>query len=371
MEELGKEEIEKLYKLSNCNMCGDCLDEATGCQFLGYDHERAVKEVTALIEGRDTPVLEDCITCQACQTFCPNGVNIFNWIIHRMDTEKTWIAPGLDRLNLYGLLPGLEKPWVMQKGDPDKPWVSVCLVHALLGPPGDIEMFKDSRIFKDLNLLGGTMNCLVGMTHAGLENATGSACLEAIKGNIDMYNTFCGGKEIIFSHDECIASLWQGEEQGLEVPFKHTHIVQYLNEYLKANKKDIKPLGLKVAHDSNCSIRYGPSREAWFDEFYELIGCTRVERRYDRENQLCCMPNFLLHRSAGAPERGVLPDVERAADARKRNVDDAVAHGATHMAFICPGCMGNMVDDCLNVGLVPVNIIELAQMAFGERKARW
>ena len=369
MEELGKEEIEKLYKLSNCNMCGDCLDEATGCQFLGYDHERAVKEVTALIEGRDTPVLEDCITCQACQTFCKRGVNIANWIFHRMETGKTWTP--LSGVDIYGLLPVLNKPWVMQKGDPDKPWLSVCLVHGLLGPVGDVNMFKDSRIFKDLNIFGGAMGCLVGMTHLGLENATSPAAREAIKGLIEMYNTFGGGKEIIFSHDECLGSLWQGEEVGLEVPFKHTHIVQYLNEYLKANKKDIKPLGLKIAQENNCSVRYGPDRDPWLDEFYELIGCTRVERKYDRENQLCCtVPWVVMHRRAAVPERGIASDVENAAKMRKRNVDDAVAHGATHMAFICPACNSLLAGDCIDAGLVPINVIDLAKMAFGEKTVR-
>jgi len=374
MEELGKEEIEKLYKLDKCDRCGDCLDEATGCKILGYDRERAIKEVTALVEGEHTPVLTDCITCQACQAFCTKGVNIWNWIAHRMDTENTWSphAFSRDRLNLWNLFLAVHRPWLMQKGDPDKPWLGVGIAYVMLGPPGDMNMFKNNRIFKGLNIFTGTDLGAGGVAraHGGWENATDPECREYLKVVIDRMNTISGGKEIILAHDEDFGAISQAKEQGMDIPFKYRHVVEYYNEYIKDHKEDVKPLGFKVAHQNNCSVPYGPSREAWFDEFYELIGCTRVKRKYDRENRMCCMGASAFHLWAGDPERGIPSDVERGAELRKRNVDDAVANGATHMSFICPCCNNTLAEECIDAGIVPISIHDLAKMAFGDKTVR-
>jgi ferredoxin len=56
-----------VFDASKCDRCGDCL---VRCQYVDYTSEKAVNQITALIEGRYARILSKCITRMACNEYC-------------------------------------------------------------------------------------------------------------------------------------------------------------------------------------------------------------------------------------------------------------------------------------------------------------
>ncbi|MGB6896793.1 MAG: 4Fe-4S dicluster domain-containing protein [Dehalococcoidia bacterium] len=57
-----------MFDETRCDLCGDCLER---CSYVEYEHDRAVAEIQALIDGKEAPILSRCITCYACNEYCP------------------------------------------------------------------------------------------------------------------------------------------------------------------------------------------------------------------------------------------------------------------------------------------------------------
>ena len=62
-----------------------------------------------LIDGKNTPLLDRCATCYACNEFCPTGANPFDRIAELQEEYQTAVptdqaAAVLGRLNDLGLL---------------------------------------------------------------------------------------------------------------------------------------------------------------------------------------------------------------------------------------------------------------------------
>lgn len=66
-----------MFKRARCDLCGDCLVE---CQWMDVGRDQAVEWMKAMIEGEHTPMLDQCITCYACNEICPQRANPFNLI---------------------------------------------------------------------------------------------------------------------------------------------------------------------------------------------------------------------------------------------------------------------------------------------------
>ena len=66
-----------MFKKERCELCGDCLVK---CQWIDCDKNQAVEWMTAMIAGNQTPVVDQCITCYACNEICPTHANPFDLI---------------------------------------------------------------------------------------------------------------------------------------------------------------------------------------------------------------------------------------------------------------------------------------------------
>jgi Fe-S-cluster-containing dehydrogenase component len=44
-----------MWDASKCNLCGDCL---VNCRYANYDRDRAIAEITLLMEGKDAGNIE-------------------------------------------------------------------------------------------------------------------------------------------------------------------------------------------------------------------------------------------------------------------------------------------------------------------------
>jgi len=330
-----------MFDRSKCNLCGDCLVK---CQYVSYDRDRAIREFTALTEGKEAPILKECITCLACNEYCPTGANPYDLIMQLQEKAGALVIP--EKMRAF-LDRGMEVPNEVTKGDHDKPVLSVCIAGPLI-PEGVLE----SKMFEGLTIVkGGDYWCYVVYLHAALESVV-KAKVPKFFDNLAKL----GAREIIFLHDECYAMANRiAADYGLKPSFKPIHIVEYMLNYLKEHKGSITKLNRKIAYQRSCSGRWTPELDPWLDEVFDLIGVERVAKKHDRENALCCTFSF-----------GRLKP-ELASKVQDMNLTDAQEHGAEVMVFICPWCQLALGKACQERGLAQVYLVDLCRMALGEK----
>lgn len=380
-----------MFDESKCDLCGDCLVK---CQYVDYDLQKAIKEFTALTEGKDAQILRECVTCMACNEYCTKGANPFDLICQLQErtgvlpASSIWqllpfvlqVAPGVSKIllkkgpkQLLSLLPVLVKsvtrlknlkriwsepfvfimeqlaylPSEVVKGDSDKPVLSLCVMDVII-PKGTIEgqMFDGLTIVK-----GGEYFCYIGLMHTAKESLVRENAQKFVDNMASL-----GAKEVVFLHDDCYSMLTKKvRDYGIEVPFKPVHIIEYMLGYLKDHKSNITRLGRKIAYQRPCISRYTPEKEPMLDELFELIGVERPVRRYDRQGALCC----------GASVMNVNRD--KAVKTQGMNLTDAKDHEAEAMIFLCPMCMATLSGACQKRGLSPISLTDVCRMALGEK----
>ncbi|MBN2282405.1 MAG: (Fe-S)-binding protein [Deltaproteobacteria bacterium] len=331
-----------MFYEEKCTLCGECLMK---CEYLAYPEEKAKAEFKKLIDGEPTPVTAECITCVACNMYCPEGANPFDLINQRQEETGTF---NVKEQSLAMMSMADQLPSQVIEGDPEKPAINLCSVGGFL--PGVIE----GKLFDGLTLIqGGDYFCYVGWVHVGKPGMLSDNAQKFVN-NL----AATGAKEIICYHDDCYVVLANKvKELGINVPFKVTHLFEYLRDYVKEHAGEVKPLNMKIAYQQPCASRYTFEKDAILDELFELIGVTRVERKYDRVGALCC---------GGA--QGAMADVSKdeIREWRMKNIDDAREAGAEAMIFLCPMCAMAMRNPCHANGLEPYMISNLVRLALGE-----
>jgi Fe-S oxidoreductase len=314
------------------------------CLYVNYDREKAVQEMTALLNDGEAEILNECITCVACNEYCTKRANPFDLICLLQEKTHALMVP--EKLaSWFDRMPSRSSGVV--KGTPNKQILSLCILEQGL-PAGTIEgqMFAGLTIVK-----GGEYFCYIPYVHIGRETP--------IKQNAQRFVdklAGLGAKEIVLLHDECYSMLTKKiQDYDIEVPFKPIHIIEYLLNYLGEHRKSITKVSKKIAYQRPCSSRYTPEKEQMLDELFELIGVERVVREYDREKALCC--GFLPIRAN--PERGL--------EIQNRNLLDAKEKGADGMVFICPMCLMTLGPMSQTHGLPTIFLTDLCRMALGEK----
>lgn len=325
-----------MFDSEKCDLCGDCL---VLCPYVDYNREEAVDQFRRLTEGETPPIVTQCITCVACNQFCEKGANPFDLILERQEQTGVLNIPE-QNTQLFRDLPNA--PTQVIPREPGKPSLSLCSVGDLV--PGLFEgpLFDGMTVLK-----GGDYFCSVGWVHLGSATPVRENAPRVVE-NL----AATGAEEIVFYHDDCYALLASMvSEYGIEVPFRPVHIIEYLLDKVKEQASNITPLGLRVAYQQPCASRYTPWKDEQLDELFGLIGVERMDREYDRKSALCC----------GSP---VMPrDRDRAAQIKRRNIEDAVAHGAQAMAYLCPLCVLNLRKVAAAAGLENLHLIELVKQA--------
>jgi Fe-S oxidoreductase len=210
----------------------------------------------------------------------------------------------------------------------------------------------EGEIFEGCTFLrGGAYESVLAWIHVGKEKPLRDNLQKKVDALAET-----GFEEIVMFHDDCYAAYTtKALEYGIHVPFKVTHYVEYLRDYLKANEDRVKPLGIKIAYQQPCSNRYTPWIDKVMDELFEVMGVQRVDRVYDRKNTLCCS-------SPVSPHLGN----ETGEAYKAKNFKDALDHGAKAMVFMCPFCALQMREEADRAGLEPIFLTNLARMALGE-----
>lgn len=311
---------------------------------MDFTLETARQEKDRLLAGEDTKVLHDCITCYACEEYCPNNNHPFYLIVERQEEMGILPAP----------MPILKQQLVMmgpkgklEQGEFKEPFIDMCA----------FPMLKNSiqgKLYENTTMASGTdIFCNIMWLHFARNSVIRERMAEAIhtlkKQVLDPHDI----QEVICFHDECYAAyMHTAKAFSMEVPFHPVHHFTYLNQRLDALKEEINPLNVSIAYQRPCSNRLIPETDAELDEVFAKIGVTRVNRRYDRENALCCGGVVRAHQKDNYAD-----------DLVEKNIEDMLAHGAAYCVFNCPFCMATLGEAVAEKGLFPILVGDLCRLA--------
>jgi len=335
-----------MWRAERCDLCGDCLVK---CRYANYEREKAIVEMRLLKEGKEAEILEKCITCLACNDYCPTGAEPADLITRLQEKFGTSPVVKTGMFALDEIIKGLEgkgDPREVIEGEPDKPILSLDSFRFQQFPPGTFE----SELFRGLTIVrGGEFMSLAGCVHMG-----GASLVEKYGQKVlDRWAAF--GKEIVYMHNEgFILAHVKAKEFGFRVNFKYMHLFEYLSRYLKDNRDRVQKLGKKVAYQANCATRWIPEYDRFLGEIFELIGVDRPGRRFEGINALCC----------SAPV--IFANKELALEIQRENLEDAIASGAEAIITSCPICNWVLSRPSAKYGLPKIFITDLVRMALGE-----
>ena len=330
-----------MFHVDRCTACGTCLSE---CPYLSCTTEEAGAQIRALVAGQNAAVLEQCITCMACNELCPEGTNPYDLILAQQETQRIRMIPPAAVDMIEHTL--ADQPTRVTPGDRDRPALCVCTMEQAY-PPGMLE----SSLLQGMTVAaGGDFFSRVVYLHTGMESVVrehASAFIARL--------TALGHDEVVFVHEDCyVLAAHKAAEYGIEVPFRPVFITDYLLRALRQRRGDIIPLGHKIAWQRPCIDRYAPEIDAQVDSLCALIGVERVARRYDRLQALCC---GLGLRSS---------DTERKQVLARMNLTDARTYDADAVVFVCPGCYVALGAACAAYDLKAIFLTDLCRMAIGE-----
>ena len=334
------------YDPDICRAC-ETLDCLVRCQYQNFTLEEARIEKDRILAGEDSRVLTDCITCYACEEYCPNGNHPFYQIVERQEAGEIWPVPlPITRQQLIMMEP---KGRIIPQ-EVTAPVIDMCYFPMLMGS-------IQGRLFEGTStIVGSDIFCNIMWLHFAKNSAIRERLPLMIENIRKYYLDPSGVDEIVCFHDECYGTYTQlAPAFGIEVPFKAVHLFEFLTQRLDALKSHIKPLGYKVAYQRPCSNRLVPQTQHWVDDIFDRIGVERVKRTYDRDNALCCA--------------GVLRAAQRddeADDVQQRNLDDMQAAGAQVCVFNCPACLFTMGELVAERGIMPMLMSDLCRVALGE-----
>jgi Fe-S oxidoreductase len=336
-----------MFKEANCNYCGECLGR---CYNLSFDNETGAQEFRKLVAGEKVDWLHDCITCMACNEYCPQNARPFDLILKRLEEDGTFTDQKLVS-DMAARFLAKSDPKPVQ---PKKRVMSLCVMT------GNMPWAVHGQLFEneDLTVLKGLPYfCNVLFAHMGNE----SIMRERVQKQVDNLAA-SGAKEIIFVHEDCYAMFGDiAKEYGIEVPFRPVHLFEYLRDYLKEHQDSIKKLNMKVAYQRPCASRHTPPEiEAILNEVFELIGVEKVTRQYEGINALCCGVEV------AGPELKLFPRGKNYEPFRDKNIQDAVDNGAEAMVYLCPMCFKTLSGKARAAGMKNYMISDICRLALGE-----
>jgi len=322
----------------------DCLMK---CQYMDFDLESAREERWKLIRGEDTRILNDCVTCYACEEYCPYNNHPFYLIVERQEEKGMHPVPKpIEKSQVKAMAPkGVIAPMKVKE-----PVINMCYFPMMLGT-------IRGKLFEGASaIVGSDIFCNLMYLHFARNSVIKERLPKMIENIQKDYLGPSGVKNLVCYHDECYGTYTSWAPAfGIEVPFKPVHLFEYLYNRLLELKSEIRPLNLKVAYQRPCSNRLSPEIDHFVDDIFGLIGVKRVKRRYDHENALCCGGVFEAQQRFDLMEKN-----------QTLNVDDMKENGATHCVFNCPFCFWTLSDLVSQKGMTPIMMSDLCHQALGE-----
>ncbi|MDI9570907.1 MAG: (Fe-S)-binding protein [Pseudomonadota bacterium] len=333
-----------MFHEERCDFCGECLDR---CHYLDFDSKTGGEAFEKLVRGEKSDWIYDCVTCIACNEYCPKDARPFDLILQRMEEAGDFTDPKLkaqmaDRFKAEGEPRPIE---------PKDRVMSICVMD------GSMPWAIQGSLFQELTLLKGRHYfCNVLFAHMGDESIMRDR-LQGLVNNLAK----SGAKEIVFVHEDCYALLaGMAPEYGIKLPFRPISMLEYLVEFLKDHPDRISKLDMKVAYQRPCASRYTPEKDHFLDEIFSLIGVERVARKYDGINAICCGVEV------AGPNLKLFPRGKNFTPFQEKNIQDAKDHGAEAIVYLCPMCFRTLNRRAREAGMKNYMISDLCRLALGE-----
>jgi Fe-S oxidoreductase len=331
----------------------DCLIK---CQYIDIDKKSAKEEILKIAHGEDSFVLHKCVTCYACEEYCPFNNHPFYLIVEKQ--EELDIPPLPRPIIKRGVnigIPFRGEPVIEKVNSPS----------LLMGVFSDLMFLIQGKLFEGLPVISADPRkmfhyfCQLMYLHYGRTSVIKDRLPKIIE-TIAKH----GVNEVICFHDECHGTYTSYcQAVGIEVPFTSIHLFEYLYNRLNELKDEIKPVNLKVAYQRPCSSRLSSDKHHFVQDIFDLIGAEAVEREYVDENALCCGGTIQGQRQEGSRKR--------AAEVQRRNIEDMKNAGAEVCVFNCPACYSTMGQMVRRNGIKPIFMSDLCRLAIGENPAGW
>ncbi|MFW9880387.1 MAG: heterodisulfide reductase-related iron-sulfur binding cluster, partial [Candidatus Thorarchaeota archaeon] len=304
-------------------------------------------EMEKMINGEDSFVLKECVTCFACDEYCPYNSHPFDLKTGLQEKFNTFNIPAqMVKATIMRYKPHDELR--LKEIDPGKSVLNKCAF------PRTNAKNMEGQLFENLQYVSGlSYFCNLIYHHVAKDSIIKERAPIILK-NIKKQ----GIKEMICFHDECYGFYTSYcKRNNIELPegFKPIHLFEYIYGYLKDQQSQIKKLNMKIAYQRSCSNRFIPEIEKFVDNICNLIGVERVKRSYDRENALCCTAPF-----AAVGKSNIRARIQN------KNIQDMIDNDAEACVFVCPMCQETMGSKVQRKGLKSYLLSDLCRLALCE-----
>jgi Fe-S oxidoreductase len=335
-------------KCLNC-VTGSCLSQ---CRYVEFDSLTAASEMVRIARGEDSSVLHNCVTCYACEEYCPEGNHPFYLIVERQEALN--VPPVPRPLIRRGVNLG-----VPFRGEPEAEEVHGPVLN--MGAFSELLDLIQGRLFENVTVISTDQRkmfhyfCQLMYLHYGRS----SVIKERLPGIID---TILKHKptEVVCFHDECYGAYTSYcPAVEIDVPFTAVHFFEFLYNRLTELKEVLRPLGMRVAYQRPCSARLSPDKHHFVRDIFDLVGAEGVAREYVGENALCCGGAIQGQKREGSRKRAV--------EIQRKNVEDMKKAGAQICIFNCPACFQTLSALVAQEGMKPMYMSDLCRLAIGEK----
>ena len=176
-----------MFHEDRCDYCGECLSR---CKYLEFDKASGSAAFRKLAAGEKSDWIYDCVTCMACDEYCPTKARPFDLIMRRMEEAGDFTDPKL-RADMAARFKPEGEPKPMP---PAERVMSICVMQ------GNMPWAVHGELFETIPLLKGKHYfCNVLFAHMGDE----SVLRERLQGMVDSLAK-SGAKEIVFNSTSAI-----------------------------------------------------------------------------------------------------------------------------------------------------------------------
>jgi heterodisulfide reductase subunit D len=327
-----------------------------------------------------------CTTCKQCEDRCPVPVGYVDILEGLRSTMvKHHVGPYAKQINLARYTYDFKNPYG-ELGETRGNW---CEEVELVGEGltivdhGDVGYFvgctasfrtksaaqNTAKILNKLNpggivLLGNGEYCCgsplirTGQEDFEMETPKGEKVQFRVKDlithNVDSL-VAKGVKEVVFSCSGCYKTSMDDWPRyyGNDIPFKRTHITQYLARKIDESAITFKPLSKAVTYHDPCHLgRHQKEYDAPRKILNTIPEITFVEMPFNRNRARCC--------GAGAGVKAGYP--MDAVHMAKIRLQEAIDTGADILATSCVFCKYNFIDAATEIGAT-IEILNIEDLA--------
>jgi len=211
------------------------------CPYVNYDRKKARQEVAALIAGENADILTQCVTCIACNEFCPTQANPFDRISELQEKKQ---ALNIPQSLIDSDYDAYYMPNIIEKGKPDKAAMSLCTMsweakefspeepktlrlYDSFWKGGSEKTIFEGQMFDGMTMVrGGSYFCVTGMVHIGIDIGNTGRLAPHIRKLVRSLSAL-GKDKVIIAHDDGYAMLNTTEpEWGIELTSEPINILK-------------------------------------------------------------------------------------------------------------------------------------------------